>query len=165
MVDCSADVSFQCSVLREGGGLDLLPLPFFPSALHPPLYLRQNVCSPPLPALSLSAFPLRWARLYVTHRQPSGRNTGVILNSLNPYWKKNVRAASALRGHRGSCQRPVSSRTALHGPIMYCQQGGCTKHFNRTKIFLFALSFLLMNEFHFNSLLPPKTTSQAFDIR
>lgn len=119
MVDCSADVSFQCSAL--GWGPDLLPLSFFPSVLHPSLYLRQNACSPPLPALSLSAFPLRWACLYDTRRQPSGRNTGVILNSLNPYRKKNIRAASALRGHRGSCQGPVCSCAVLHAPIMYCQ--------------------------------------------
>lgn len=49
--------------------------------------------------------------------------------------EKNITVASALRGHRGSCQRPVCSRAVLHAPIMYCEQGGCTKHFNRTKIF------------------------------
>lgn len=121
MVDCSADVSFQCSALREGGSGPSTAVFFF------------------LQRFSLLSI---WGRMYVHLLSPLSHSTPFLFAELvymihtgnrvegirASSWtrsihteKKTIRAVSALRGHRGSCQRPVCSRTVLHVPIMYCQ--------------------------------------------
>lgn len=161
MVDCSADVSFQCSVLRGGGVRSFYRCLFFLQRFTLlSVWGRMYVLLSPL---SHSPPFLFTELVYMIHTssQVEGIRVSSWIRSIHTK-KKNIRAAFALRGHRGSCQRPVCSRTVLHVPIMYWQQGGCTKKLQQDKDFLFALSFLLMNEF--NTLLPPEMTSQAFNI-
>lgn len=120
MLDCSADVSFQCSTLRQGG-LDLLLLSFF-SFSASPSFLFEAECmftsSPRSLTLRLSS-SLSLSIWYTQATEWKEYRCHPELAQSIP--KKTIRAVSALRGHRGSCQKPVCSRTVLHVPIMYCQ--------------------------------------------
>lgn len=84
----------------------------------PRLFQRQNVCSLPPSALTISRSFLFAELVHLIQMQPSGRNKGAILDSLHSY-RKYQGYVWTRRKSSGSCLQLV-----VHQAVMYVRIGG-----------------------------------------